>query len=134
MDWLLEFYRSNPRRAVDSLLALFTGLMLIDKARDEARIVAITDRLSQATSRSRLGWALRNKGLTLAWFAISLGALLFVVGIPQWDEPMWIVVTLRLALVITLIWNKVWRRKTMDALRARLSEALSGVPQDGPRA
>jgi hypothetical protein len=124
LDWSTLF--TIP--VLDGLLIFVFGLAFLDKARDEFRIVRASDRLTAATSRTELGWALRNKGLTLGWLILALGIVFLIRGVPGWDEPRWLALLVRLSALAALILNKYWRRRTMRALDQRTAEALDGTP------
>jgi hypothetical protein len=113
---------------LDGLLIFVFGFAFLDKARDEFRIVRASDRLTAATSRTELGWALRNKGLTLGWLILALGVVFLIRGVPGWEEPRWLALLMRLGALIALVLNKYWRRRTMRALDERTAEAPDGTP------
>jgi hypothetical protein len=113
---------------LDGLLIFVFGFAFLDKARDEFRIVRASDRLTKATARTELGWALRNKGLTLGWLILALGIVFLIRGVPGWEEPRWLALMMRLGALAALILNKYWRRRTMRALDQRTAEALDGTP------
>jgi hypothetical protein len=113
---------------LDGLLIFLFGFAFLDKARDEFRIVRASDRLTKVTSRTELGWALRNKGLTLGWLILALGLVFLIRGVPGWNEPRWLALLIRVGALSALIVNKYWRWRTMRALDQRTAEALEGTP------
>jgi hypothetical protein len=127
MDTVLEYIWPDSVAEADFLLVVIFGIAFLDKARDEFRLVYITDRLSDATERTPLGWAYRNKSLTLGWLVLALGVVFVLRGIPGFDEPRWVVILIRASSLSALLWNKMWRRRAMRELERRLDVATSSI-------